>query len=78
MADKEVFWENYSNAKYVKVQLKNTKSYMYFNYLTNKITTKNVHNYFFALKIEFYVKLAKFINNFDLCPRGISQGAKRL
>ena len=40
MADKEVFWENYSNAKYVKVQLKNTKSYMYFNYLTNKITTK--------------------------------------
>ncbi len=55
---------------------------MYFDYLTNKITT----NYFFGLKIEFYiilatfvyVKLAKFINNFDLCPRGISQGAKRL
>ena len=28
--------------------------------------------------IELYAKLAKFINNFDLCPRGISQGAKRL
>ena len=27
---------------------------------------------FFALKIEFYVKLAKF-NNFDKCPRGITQ-----
>ena len=69
---------------------------MYFDYLTNKITTKNVHIYFFALKIQFNLKLAKFVyvklakfNNFDLyprgitqvlglCPRGISQGAKRL
>ena len=51
---------------------------MYFDYLTNKITTKSVHTYFFALKIEFYVKLAKYINNFDKCPRGISQSAKRL
>jgi hypothetical protein len=29
---------------------------MYFDYLTNKITTKNVHIYFFGLKIEFYRK----------------------
>jgi hypothetical protein len=42
-------------SKYVKVQLKNTRSFMYFDYLTNKITTKSVHIYFFALKIEFYV-----------------------
>ena len=48
---------------------------MYFDYLINKITTKSVHIYFFALKIEFYVKLSKFVyvklgkfNNFDLCP----------
>jgi hypothetical protein len=84
------------NAKYVKVQLKNTRSFMNFDNLINKITTKSVHIYFFALKIEFYLKLAKFVyvtlgkfNNFDLCPRGItqvlglcprgiSQGAKRL
>jgi len=49
------------NAKYVKVQLKNTRSFMYFDYLINKITTKSVHIYFFALKIEFYVKLSKFV-----------------
>ncbi len=48
---------------------------MYFDNLANKITTKIP---FFTLKVEFYVKLAKFIYNFDLCPRGIRQGAKRL
>jgi len=63
------------NAKYVKVQLKNTRSFMYFDYLINKITTKSVHIYFFSLKIEFYVIIAIFVyvklgkfNNFDLCP----------
>jgi hypothetical protein len=39
---------------------------MYFDNLTNKITFLFV---FFTLKIELYVKLAKFINHFE--------GAKR-
>ncbi len=44
--------------KICKSTVKNTRSFMYFDYLTNKITTKNVHIYFFGLKIEFYVILA--------------------
>jgi hypothetical protein len=71
MAGKEVLWENFSNASFFKIQktkkiickickrtVKKTRSCMIFDYLTNNFTTKNVHIYFFGLKIEFYVKLA--------------------